>query len=79
MNDNYQTPITYQSVARAVSFIRKPSDGSVANAQARQVAAAHLFATAEKFERFAEMMPESDVAVYLNTKAQELRTTACLA
>ena len=79
MNENYQTPISYKSIARAESIIRRPADGSVANAQARQIAAAHLFAAAEKFEAFAEKDPDSEVAVYLNTKAKELRITACCA
>jgi len=79
MNDNYGTPVTYQSIQRAESLIRRPRDGSDANLQSRQMAAAHLFAAADAFEAFASKDPMSEVAVYLNTKARELRITACLA
>lgn len=79
MNDNYGTPITYQSIQRAESLIRRPCDGSDANLQSRLKAAAHLAEAAVKFEKFAELDPDSDVAVYLNTKALELRITASMA
>lgn len=71
--------ITYQSIARAESMIRRPADGSESNQQARRSAAQHLQAAAKMLEDFAELKPDSPVAVYLNTKAFELRITAAQA
>lgn len=79
MDHNYKTPVSYQSITKCETLIRRPADGSTANAQARQMAAAHLFAAAEQFEAFAQLKPDSNVALYLNDKALELRITACMA
>lgn len=79
MQDNYQTPITADSVRRAENLLKDPADGSVANAQARQMAIAHIIAAAEKFEAFAKFDPSSDVAVYLLGKAAEWRKMICFA
>lgn len=62
---------SYDDMIMAKALINRPADGTVANQQAREIAAARLTRIAEGFASLANKNPETEVAEVLRGMAKE--------